>query len=35
VLGVRYVPTNAQPKRQRRALGIDDVDAILSKLAPE
>jgi integrase len=27
-IGVRYVPVNAQPKRQRRTLTVEDVDAI-------
>jgi integrase len=34
-LGVRFVPTNAQPKRERRTLTVEDVDAILSKLEPQ
>ena len=35
VVGIRYVPTNAHPKRLCRALTIEDVDAIRSKLEPE
>jgi hypothetical protein len=34
-LGVRFVPSTAQPKRQRRMLTVEDVDAILSKLDPQ
>ena len=34
-LGVRYVAFVAQPKRKRRALTVEDVDAILSKLDPQ
>jgi integrase len=35
VIGVRYVPTNAQPKRKRRTLTVEDVDSILRKLPSE
>jgi len=31
-MGVRFVSSNAQPNRKRRALTVEDVDAILSKL---
>jgi len=34
-MGVRFVSSNAQPNRKRRALTVEDVDAILSKLEPE
>ena len=35
VLGVRYVPTNAAPRRKRRTLTVADVDAILDALEPQ